>query len=67
MCDCTKMTISPKMWSSFSVESAVLGIIEVIKTGASGSVWKVADDEPAQDISQHVKKGFTVFSSVVKK
>ncbi|CAG9096201.1 unnamed protein product [Plutella xylostella] len=50
-----------------SVESAVLGIIEVIKTGASGSVWKVADDEPAQDISQHVKKGFTVFSSVVKK
>lgn len=49
------------------MESAVLGIIAVIKTGASGSVWKVADDEPAQDISQHVKKGFTVFSSVVKK
>ncbi|KAM3963388.1 alcohol dehydrogenase-like [Aphomia sociella] len=40
------------------VESATSGILDVINKGSSGSTWIIANDKPAVDITDVVKKRF---------
>ncbi|XP_049866984.1 15-hydroxyprostaglandin dehydrogenase [NAD(+)]-like [Pectinophora gossypiella] len=46
-------------------ESAVKGIIEAYKRGASASTWLVSADRAAEDITENVKKGYQIMSQGV--
>ncbi|XP_063360060.1 15-hydroxyprostaglandin dehydrogenase [NAD(+)]-like [Cydia amplana] len=47
------------------VESAVTGIIEVIRGGQSGTTWMVSNDNPAVDITKNVNESYEVLSKGV--
>ncbi|XP_059050082.1 15-hydroxyprostaglandin dehydrogenase [NAD(+)]-like [Achroia grisella] len=49
------------------VESATLGILEIIKKGQNGSSWLIANDKPAIEITDTVKNGFKTLSFEVTK
>ncbi|XP_072944128.1 15-hydroxyprostaglandin dehydrogenase [NAD(+)]-like [Epargyreus clarus] len=50
--------ISSRVPERQKVESAVSGILDVISSGENGSTWIVADNKPAVDITENVRKGF---------
>lgn len=47
------------------MESAVQGVLEVIRKGESGSTWVVADDKPAEDITRRVKEAYEKLSNTI--
>ncbi|XP_037295460.1 uncharacterized oxidoreductase YuxG-like isoform X2 [Manduca sexta] len=46
-------------------ESAVKGLMDAYKTGASASTWLITSDKPAEDISENVKKAYSIMSQGV--
>ncbi|XP_068629701.1 15-hydroxyprostaglandin dehydrogenase [NAD(+)]-like [Battus philenor] len=46
-------------------ESAAQGVIDAYKKGTSGSVWVVAGDKPASDVTDLYNKSFEVFDEYV--
>ncbi|XP_063620115.1 15-hydroxyprostaglandin dehydrogenase [NAD(+)]-like [Cydia splendana] len=48
------------------VESAVTGIIEVIRGGQNGTTWMVSNDNPAVDITKNVNESYEVIAKGVK-
>ncbi|XP_052737557.1 15-hydroxyprostaglandin dehydrogenase [NAD(+)] [Bicyclus anynana] len=47
------------------VESAAIGVVESLKKGASGSTWLSIADKPVRDVTDVIKKGYGVFSTLV--
>ncbi|CAH0718857.1 unnamed protein product, partial [Brenthis ino] len=50
---------------SQKVESAALGVIGSIKHGESGSTWLSIADKPVRDVTEVVKKAYSILSELV--
>ncbi|KAI5638527.1 short chain dehydrogenase domain-containing protein [Phthorimaea operculella] len=62
--DCAK-SLTSRVPVRQRVESAANGILEVIKSGKSGSTWVVANDDPAEDITDTIEKAYGVMPKIV--
>ncbi|XP_045782268.1 uncharacterized protein LOC123878933 [Maniola jurtina] len=52
-------------YRSQAVESAAKGVIEALKKGESGSTWLSIADKPVRNVTDVIKKGYGLFSTLV--